>query len=159
MSDLISADIVAEPLRRLLQALKDLRGLTGRRFTLDGVALGDLGEAMAAAQYGVRLLPTQSQKGYDGLAPNDERHVEVKITQGKAVAIAAHGRIPDHLLVFHLDPKTGEIRTVYNGPAKPAWKLAGTDNGRGQRRLSLAALRGITVPRDQQLPEVEEPGR
>lgn len=148
--------MVTDALQRLLRALKDLRTLTGRRFTLDGWALGDLGEATAAARYGVRLRRSQNQKGYDGLAPRDRRRVEVKTTQGRAVALASGGTVPDHLLVFHLNTETGEIRTVYNGPARPAWKRAGKPNGRGQQRLSLATLRRISVPRDEQLPLLRE---
>lgn len=72
---------IQDAVDRLLKALRDLRQLTGRRFTLDGFALGDLGETVASLWYGVELHPTQSHKGQDGTAP-DGRSVEVKITQG-----------------------------------------------------------------------------
>ena len=116
-------DEITVPLGRLLRALKDLRGATGRRFTLDGVALGDLGEAVAAWRYGVNLHSSQSTKGSDGVAPRKSRRsVEVKITQREEVAIASHSDRPDHLLVFHLDRESGAVDEVYNGPARPAWK-------------------------------------
>ncbi len=148
-------DQLQDALHRLLDALRDLRHLTGRRFTLDGFALGDLGEVVARTRYGVRLHQCQNEKGCDALAPNDDRRVEVKITQGKSVAIAAHDTVPDHLLVFRLDVDKCEVETVYNGPAAPAWAKAGRPNGRGQRRLSLAALEKIEVPEDQKLPQVD----
>src|SRR2546427_9641234 len=86
-------DDIAEPLGRLLQALKDLRAATGRRFTLDGVALGDLGEVVAERLYGVHLHASHSTKGSDGIAPEEVRRVEVKITQKKAVSLAAHSTL------------------------------------------------------------------
>lgn len=146
--------VIQDALDRLLAALRDLRSLTDRRFTLDGFALGDLGETVASLWYGVDLHATQSHKGQDGTAP-DGRSVEVKITQGKAVALAAHDRVPDHLLVFHLATDTGTVETIYNGPAAPAWARAGKPNGRGQRRLSFAALREIKVEEEQSLPKVD----
>ena len=80
----------------------------------------------------------------------------MKITQGHAVAIAAHDHVPDHLLVFHLDTATGTVKTIYNGSAAPAWDSAGNPNGRRQRRLSFASLREIEVTDEQKLPELEQ---
>lgn len=142
-------------LHRLLEALRDLRHLTGPRFTLDGSALGELGEVVARTRYGIRLHDCQNEKGCDALVPNDDRCVEVKITQDKSVAISAHEAVPDHLLVFRLDEEKCEVKTVYNGPSEPAWIRAGKKNGRGQRRLSLAALRKIEVVEEQRLLQVE----
>ena len=145
---------IQDAVNHLLAALRDLRQLTDRRFTLDGFALGDLGETVASLWYGVKLHPTQSHKGQDGTA-RDGRSVEVKITQGNAVALAAHDHVPDHLLVFHLDIETGKVKTVYNGPAAPAWEKAGKPNSRRQRRLSFAALRKIPVVESERLPRVD----
>ena len=145
---------IQDALDRLLAALRDLRNLTDRRFTLDGFALGDLGETVGSLWYGIELHKAQSHKGQDGTAP-DGRSIEVKITQRNAVALAAHDHVPDHLLVFHLDPEKGTVQTIYNGPAAPAWERAGKPNGRGQRRLSFAALREIDVADEEKLSRVD----
>lgn len=47
--------------------------------------------------------------------------------------------------------ETGTVESIYNGLAAPAWDRAGKPNGRGQRRLSFAALRKIPVTDDHKL--------
>ena len=48
-------------------------------FTLDGNLIGDIGEALAAELFGVRLVETRSTEGIDGYA-RDGRTVQVKAT-------------------------------------------------------------------------------
>ena len=106
----------------------------GRHFTPDGHLVGSIGEALANHYYGVVLTPASTQ-GYDGI--RDGKRVEVKATQGAAVALSSG---PEHLLVFKLLP-TGAFEVHYNGTGAPVWALLAnrkpTKNGQQQVRLTV----------------------
>jgi hypothetical protein len=62
------------------QAMLEAKGGTAKlHFTLDGNLVGDIGEALAADIFGIRLVDTKSTEGIDGYAP-DGRTVQVKAT-------------------------------------------------------------------------------
>ncbi len=105
----------------------------GRRFTPDGHVVDTIGEVVA----GLELMPA-STEGYDAVAP-DGRTVAIKTTQRTSVAVQADVEVPDHLIVLRIEPG-GTVKVVYNGPAVPAWDLAGTPQKNGQRRISLTRL-------------------
>lgn len=106
----------------------------GRHFTPDGHLVGSLGEALAKHYYGIELAPASTQ-GYDGT--RDGKRVEVKTTQGAAVALSSG---PEHLLVLKLLPD-GSFEEHYNGPGQPVWDLLKerkpTKNGQQQVRLTV----------------------
>lgn len=106
----------------------------GRKFTLDGHLVGSIGEVIAAYMFHLELA-TASSLGHDAFA-RDGRQVEIKLTQGKSVAIRHE---PVHLLALHR-PKGGPVRIVYNGPGGAAWNAAGKIQKNGQRSISLSRL-------------------
>ncbi|MDA7426214.1 DUF6998 domain-containing protein [Thalassococcus lentus] len=106
----------------------------GRKFTLDGHLVGSIGEVVAAHMFDLILNPA-STLGHEATAA-DGRSVEIKLTQGKGVAIRHE---PEHLIVLHR-PKGGPIRTVYNGPSAEVWEAAGEMQRNGQRPFSLGRL-------------------
>jgi hypothetical protein len=122
----------------------------GRKFTPDGHLVGSIGEAVAAYAYGLELL-TGSNKAHDARA-HDGRLVQIKLTQGKVVAISYDC---EHLLVLQLDREKGFIE-VYNGPGAPVWQTIAhnADVGR-QRQISAAALRRFSVATGLALPQLQ----
>ena len=130
--------------------LEDL--FPSRKFTLDGHLVGSIGEVIAAYMFDLDLNPA-STMGHDGVAP-DGRRVEIKLTQGKSVAIRHE---PDHMLVFHR-PKGGPVRVVFNGPGIIAWGSAGKMADNGQRPISLSRLSrlDLDVPARERLATVRE---
>lgn len=125
----------------------------GRKFTLDGHLVGSIGEVVAAYMFDLDLNPA-STLGHDAKS-RDGRDVEIKLTQGRSVAIRHE---PEHLIVLHR-PKGGPIRTVYNGPGLHAWNAAGSMQKNGQRPISLTKLSQLTaeVSASERLPEIREP--
>lgn len=125
----------------------------GRKFTLDGHLVGSIGEIVAAYIFDLTLYPA-STLGHDAKAP-DGRNVEIKLTQGRGVAIRHE---PDHLIVLHR-PKGGPTRVLYNGPGALVWAACGNMQKNGQRPISLARLSQIAadVPISTQLPEARTP--
>ncbi|SPJ27717.1 DUF6998 domain-containing protein [Falsiruegeria mediterranea] len=135
MSEDVDWTCVAQHLDDLYSASDGLeRIFPGRKFTLDGHLLGSIGEVVAAYMFDLDLNPA-STLGHDATAA-DGRNVEIKLTQGKSVAIRHE---PEHLIVLQR-PKGGPIRTVYNGPGGSAWEAAGKMQKNGQRPISLSRL-------------------
>ncbi len=130
--------------QKLVAARNELKahyGSVDLRFTFDGNLVGDLGEAIAAELFGLRLTG-RSNEGIDGFAP-DGRSVQVKASGTKRGApfrqIEVHA---DHLLFFHFDYDgcSGEI--VYNGPEEPVRRML-PSSWIGPRPVSAAAFRRL----------------
>jgi hypothetical protein len=112
----------------------------GRKFTLDGHLVGSIGEVIAAYMFGLDLMPA-STLGHDAMAL-DGRRVEIKLTQGKSVALR---HAPEHLIALHR-PKGGPVCVVYNGPGALVWDACGKPQRNGQRPISLTRLCALGAP-------------
>lgn len=131
--------------KRVVEYLDDLysasdgleRIFPGRKFTLDGHLVGSIGEVAAAYMFDLELNPASTQ-GHDAKT-RDGRDVEIKLTQGRSIAIRHE---PDHLLVLHRE-KGQSMRVVYNGPGTLAWNLAGKMQKNGQRPITLSKLQQL----------------
>lgn len=99
----------------------DEAGCEGRlNFTFDGNLVGDIGEAVAVEQFGVKLVPEKSRTGIDGFAP-DGRTVQVKATgTGRGPAFRCIDLKADHLLFFDFDFVAGTGQLIFNGPEELA---------------------------------------
>lgn len=129
---------VASLVRELYQLTARLEALfPGRRFTPDGHLVGSIGEVLAAARYGL-TLSRASESGHDATTP-DGRRVQIKVTQGKRVALSS---APDFLIVLKLLP-SGDLAEVYSGPGGIPWDACGLLQKNGQRPLSLAKLQRL----------------
>ena len=85
------------------------------QFTLDGNLVGDIGEAIAAEIFGVRLV-RGGTTGIDGHAP-DGRSVQVKATgTGRGPVFRCVDTRADHLLFFSLDFENLKGEVTFNGP-------------------------------------------
>lgn len=107
----------------------------------DGRLVGSLGEAVAAEQLRLTLMPP-SNRGYDAFGPDGEL-VEIKTTTRTSISISNEGTLAERLVVIRLD-NTGTGHIVYDGPAAAALAVAGTPQKNGQRRISLSRL--LTMP-------------
>ncbi|OLS50216.1 hypothetical protein BV379_19290 [Rhodovulum sulfidophilum] len=122
-------------LDQLYEATENLEDLfPGRKFTLDGHLVGSVGEVVASYMFGLNLNPA-STKGHDAVSSSG-RPVEIKLTQGKSVAIRHR---PEHLLVL-CRPKGSKISVVFNGPGAIAWEAAGSMQKNGQRSIGIKKL-------------------
>lgn len=109
----------------------------GRKFTLDGHALGSIGEIIASDAFALELLP-MSAKGHDArcLTRGD---VQIKITAGTSVALR---HACNHLIVLKvLSPEMAEV--VYDGPGAPVWQAVGKKQSNGQHTISIAKLKQL----------------
>jgi len=129
---------VTELIRQLYSIVDELESLfPGRRFTIDGHLVGSIGEVTAAQKYGLTLLPASSA-AHDAI-DGDGRKVQIKVTQGRQVALRYR---PDHLLVLKLD-KRGELTEIFNGPGGVVWRRCGPKQSNGQRSIALSSLETI----------------
>lgn len=120
------------------------------KFTLDGNLVGDIGEAIAAELFGVKLVETKSTEGIDGFAP-DGRTVQVKATGTKrGPAFRKTETRADHLLFFCLDFENATGSIAYNGPEHHVTRYL-PDGFTGQRMVSrgqIKAANGIVSDGD-----------
>ena len=110
----------------------------GRPFTPDGHLVGSIGEVVAAEALNLQLYPP-SHPGHDAYDAHGD--VQIKMTAGKAISMyATCARL---VVLSVVSPEEAEI--VYDGPGEIAWQSAGPMAKNGQRRISLAKLRAITI--------------
>ena len=133
--------------RKLVAArneLKDHFTDVDLHFTFDGNLVGDLGEAVAAELFGLKLTG-RSNEGIDAFTADGRRSVQVKAsgTAGGAAFRLVETKA-DHLLFFHFnyDECFGEV--IYNGPEKPV-RSALPETWIGQRRVSAAVFRRLNA--------------
>lgn len=135
-----------EVLRLVPELFKIIKALDaaapGRHFTPDGHLVGSIGEAVAAALYGLELT-TASTKGIDAHHKATGRSVEIKATvEGKKISLRGMEPEADHLLVLRINGD-GSASEVYNGPAAPVWIAAGRIQSNGQRVVSVSRLMAL----------------
>ncbi|MGI4792917.1 MAG: DUF6998 domain-containing protein [Janthinobacterium lividum] len=89
----------------------------------------------------------RARRAFDAIAP-DGREVQIKLTQGKRIAISHDCA---HLLVLRFDEKMGFVE-VYNGSGHPVWSLIGHKAAAGcQRPIAVARLRAFSSPPESKL--------
>ena len=112
--------MIEEKIRQLYQIIDELEAAyPEKHFTLNGILMGNLGEVYAAEKYGLKLLP-ESSKMHDAITA-DGRLVQIKVTQGKQIALYGE---PDYLLVLEVH-RDSSFTEVYSGPGKAPWEGAG----------------------------------
>ena len=156
--DPIDALAVLRLVPELFQITKALEAAApGRHFTPDGHLVGSIGEAVAAARYGLELT-TASTMGIDAHHIASGRSVEIKATvDGNHIAVRGLKPEADHLLVLRIKGD-GSADEVYNGPAEPVWRAAGKMQSNGQRVVSvsrLVSLQAKVLPKDKLLEDPE----
>ena len=109
---------IPDALRTLYAARRMLAGaFPAHTFTIDGKIIGDIGEAIAAAAFGLTKLRANA-KDHD-MQTADGRLVQVKATQTapahRGVGLGRIKRSFDVLLVLEFD-ETGHYEVLYNGP-------------------------------------------
>lgn len=109
---------IPEALRNLYAARRILaEAFPAHTFTVDGKIVGDIGEAIASAAFGLIKLRANA-KDHD-MQTADGRLVQVKATQAapahRGVGLGRIKRSFDLLLVLEFD-ETGRYDVLYNGP-------------------------------------------
>ncbi|TPL62954.1 hypothetical protein [Mesorhizobium sp. B2-3-15] len=95
--------------------LREHYTVAGLKFTLDGNLVGDIGEAVAAELFGIKLIEANGT-GIDGRA-SDGRSVQVKATgTGRGPVFRCVDTRADHLLFFDIDFDNLRGKIIFNGP-------------------------------------------
>lgn len=125
------------------------------KFTLDGNLVGDIGEAIAAELFGLKLVPANGT-GIDGHAA-DGRSVQVKATgTGRGPVFRHVDTRADHLLFFDIDFDNLQGEVVFNGPEHIALAKM-PEAWIGQRPVSKVQIRAADalVPIEDRLRRVD----
>jgi len=124
--------VIREALDEIFAGIEHLReAFPGKEFTIDGKLVGDIGEAIAALEYDVKLYETE-KAGHDG-ETSDGKRVQVKATFKKSLTFKT---VPDYYLGFKLH-RDGEYEEVFNGPGKVIFERYSHRKGIGEELLSF----------------------
>ena len=120
------------------------KSFQGRKFTIDGRLVGDIGEVIAAAEF-VLTLDEISRPVHD--ARSGRRNVQIKATFKSHLAVRS---VPDYLIGLKLN-RDGTHEIVFNGPGSVIAGCFGHRKDFGVKQISLpiAKLRKLSekVPR------------
>lgn len=110
-----------QEIQQLLAITKQLRDNPkhqGRKFSLDGKLVGDIGEVLAAEHYGLTLYG-ENTPVYDGYVTEDEsKKVQIKASfKGNSYFPYGEDKIPDYFLAINI-LENGELEELFNGPGK-----------------------------------------
>lgn len=133
------------PLSEARIAVRDHYRRKGLRleFSFDGNLVGDFGEACAVEEYGMWLVDTPSNAGFDGYSPDGKKTIQVKAKglSTKQIAFSYSETQADHLLVLELDFDGGVGRAIYNGPEHYVREFLPKEPWKGQKAVSVSKLR------------------
>lgn len=107
-----------QEIKQLLAITKQLRDnpkYQGRKFSLDGKLVGDIGEVLSAEKYGLELLPENAYK-HDAKEITSGRMVQIKASfKGNSYFPYGEDKIPDYFLAINIS-ENGELEELFNGP-------------------------------------------
>ncbi|MHB8283641.1 MAG: DUF6998 domain-containing protein [Caulobacteraceae bacterium] len=127
-------DDIGAALKLIFEGIEQLKGccLDGRRFTIDGRLVGDIGELVAAREFDI-VLDRCSRPLYDATTREGGRNVQIKAT---FLDTPGFGKEPELFLGLKLSPD-GTHEVVFNGPGKVIGEAFAHRKGIGEKLLSL----------------------
>lgn len=104
-----------QEIKELLQITQKLKErYPNKQFSLDGKLVGDIGEVLAAAKYGLELLP-ENTRMHDAIEIVTGRKIQIKSSfKGNFYFPCGEERLPDYLLFIQISEE-GELKEIYNG--------------------------------------------
>lgn len=109
-----------QEIKQLLAITKQLRDNPkhqGRKFSLDGKLVGDIGEVLAAEKYGLELLSENAFK-HDAKEIATGRMVQIKASfKSNSYFPFGENKVPDYFLSINI-LDNGDIEELYNGPGQ-----------------------------------------
>lgn len=104
-----------EEISQILAITELLRNQYGRNFTLDGKLVGDIGEVLAAENYGLTLLP-ENNNTHDGTEDISGRLVQIKSSfSNRSYFPCNTEHIPDYFIAIMIN-NDGTFVELFNGP-------------------------------------------
>jgi len=145
-----------ETAKTLAAAVKELQTIRMRlqeafenqwQFPLDGLLVGDIGEAYAVAHFDLHPLG-ETRKVHD-FKTSDGKKVQVKITQKKRLGLGLSAPTFDYLLAFFLT-EDGNIELLYNGKGSRVYSQEGKT---ARKSIAVTMLRKLNkkVPDDEKI--------
>jgi hypothetical protein len=123
---------IRESLKIIFHGIKQLReAFPKKSFTIDGRLVGDIGEIIAALEYGIELYEVQ-KANHDG-ETSDDRKVQVKATFKDSLT---YKTVPDYYLGFKLF-EDGQYEEIFNGPGNIIYEHYKHRKGIGEKQLSF----------------------
>lgn len=143
---------ISNSLALIFKGIEDLRqSFTGRRFTIDGRLVGDIGEVIAELEYDLELDGV-SQPTHDATCPQGRR-IQIKATFQKSLTFS---KTPDYYIGLKLN-EDGSYEEIFNGPGSVIYNRFSHRKGIGKNLLSLPVselkLLSSSVPQEMRIPK------
>lgn len=144
-------EALSESLALIFQGISQLAStFKGRRFTIDGRLVGDIGESVAGLDYLV-LLDEKSRTLYDGVTP-DGRKVQIKATFQNHLTFTKTPQLYLGLKLYC----DGTYEEIFNGPGQLIYDRYSHRANIGEKllRFPIGELRLISksVPLEHRIP-------
>lgn len=134
-----------EEVRALIHArnmLRDRFESLGLNFTLDGNLVEDLGQAVAAEIFDLKLVDRRAFKAIDAY-DSQQRSVQIKATgRGKTFAFTHSDLCAERLIALVFDYEKEEVEIAYDGEYRSAVSRL-PDVWNGQKTVSVHFLRTL----------------
>jgi len=129
-----SCKVIEESLELIFQGIENLREqYPGRKFTIDGRLVGDIGEVIAANEYEI-ILDEVSQPHYDATSCcSKKRRIQIKATFKDSLTFSI---TPDYYIGIKLY-EDGCYEEIYNGPGQNIRDRFQTRKHIGEKLLSF----------------------
>lgn len=125
---------IPEAVPQMLAIVERLRAAyPKKRFTLDGLLVGDIGEVLVEAAYDLQLFE-DIKKQHDAKS-SDGRLVQIKATMKDSLTFPAD-HVPNYYLGVQVHPD-GTFTEVFNGPGATAWEAV---KGRARPKTNLHSV-------------------
>jgi len=124
--------IITKALADIFSGIEQLRKeFQGKKFTIDGRLVGDIGEVIAALEYDIDLDDVQ-RPVHDGKT-SDGKKVQIKATFKDSLTFKT---VPDYYLGLKLY-ENGHHEEIFNGPGKAIFERYKHRKGIGKELLSF----------------------
>lgn len=143
---------ISNSLSLIFKGIEGLRqSFTGRKFTIDGRLVGDVGEVIAELEYDLELDDV-SQPTHDATCSKGRR-VQIKATFQKSLTFRT---TPDYYIGLKLN-EDGSYEEIFNGPGSVIYSRFAHRQGIGEKLLSFPInelrLLSLSVPEEMRIPK------
>jgi hypothetical protein len=149
-------NFLPEAIKKLLSIVKEIEEqYPGKKFTLDGRLVGDIGEVLVSENYDVILYEKLAKK-YDGYT-SDKKLVQIKATFKDSLGFPClEKNVPDYYIGIKIN-EDGTFEEIYNGPGINIYNLLSTrkETRNGLHSISIKTLReeNKKIPIENKIPK------
>ncbi|MFD1553702.1 hypothetical protein DNU06_10085 [Putridiphycobacter roseus] len=145
-----------EEIKQLLEITRSLQEKYGRKFTLDGKLVGDIGEVLTAEAYNLTLF-SENEPIHDAITIDGLKRIQIKASfKNYSYFPSAKSKIPDYFLSVNI-LENGELEELFNGPGQFIYdKYIIGRNLKPTRETFYNLSKGVLIKLNAEVPEKDK---